>query len=225
MCNIMLYYATEKDMDYFEYFRFLLKNPDKIEKCPELKELTGYCWSNLLAEHPQLAPYCDFAKITSHDLRYLLEHQGQFADKCDLSTIPSDDWWRILLKQPQLAEFCPAWDFRLDEWADLLQAQPHFFKQCGNICYLLLEYPTLYESWKLQDWAEYKIVARCSTPLPPEDHTPAQWYDIIMRDHRKCVLCDCLLVLILQYPEIFAQWCKFGTGSLYQPVFWQLTQV
>ena len=211
-------------MDYFEYFRFLLKNPDKIEKCPELKELTGYCWSNLLAEHPQLAPHCDFAKITGHDLRYLLEHQGQFADKCDLSTIPAGDWWRILIKQPQLAEFCPAWDFRLGEWADLLQAQPHFFKRCGNICYLLLEYPTLYESWKLQDWAEYKIVAQCYTPLPPEDHTPAEWYDIIMHDHRKCVLCDCLLVLILQYPEIFAQWCKFGTGSLYQPVFWQLTK-
>ena len=224
MCNIMLYYAMEKDMDYFDYFRFLLKHPDKIEKCPQLKELTGYCWSNLLAEHPQLAPYCDFAKITGHDLRYLLEYQGQFADKGDLSTIPADDWWRILLKQPQLAEFCPAWDFRLDDWADLLQAQPHFFKRCGNICHLLLEYTALYENWKLQDWAEYKIVAQSCPPLPPEDHTPAEWYDIIMHDHRKCVLCDCLLVLILQYPEIFAQWCKFGTGSLYQPVFWQLTK-
>lgn len=211
-------------MDYFEYFHFLLKNPDKIEKCPELKELTGYCWSNLLAEHPQLAPYCDFAKITGHDLRYLLEHQGQFADKCDLSSIPVDDWWRILLKQPQLAEFCPAWDFRLDDWADLLQAQPQFFKRCDNICHLLLEYPILYENWKLQDWTGYKIVAEYYTPLPPEDdHTPAEWYEIIMHDHRKCVLCDCLLDLVLQYPEIFAQWVKFGRGSLYQPVFWQLT--
>jgi hypothetical protein len=57
-----------------------------------------------------------------------------------------------------------------------------------------------------------------------ENFTPAEWYDIIMHDRRKCVLCDCLLELVLQYPEIFAQWCKFGTGSLYQPVFWQLTK-
>ena len=59
-------------MRFFDYFRFLMKNPDKIEKCPELEEFPGNLWSDLLAEHPQLAPYCDFAKITGHDLRYLL---------------------------------------------------------------------------------------------------------------------------------------------------------
>lgn len=206
-------------MDYFEYFRFLLKNPDKIEECPELKELTGYCWSNLLAEHPQLAPTAFLQKSPVTICVISLSTR----DNLPLSTIPADDWWRILLKQPQLAEFCPAWDFRLDDWADLLQAQPQFFKRCDNICHLLLEYPTLYGNWKLQDWAGCKIVAQYFTPLPPEDHTPAEWYEIIMHDHRKCVLCDCLLELVLQYPEIFAQWCKFGTGSLYQPVFWQLT--
>ena len=215
-------------MYYFDYFRFLMKNPDKIEKRPELKEFPGNLWSDLLAEHPQLAPYCDFAKITGHALRYLLEHQGQFADKCDLSTIPAEDWWQILRKQPQLADFCPTWDFPLYGWADLLQAQPQFFKRCDYICYLLQEYPTLYENWKLQDWTGYKIVAEYYTPLPPEDdHTPAEWYDIIMHDHRRyrCALCDCLLELVLQYPEIFARWCKFGRGSLYQPVYWQLTKV
>ena len=191
-----------------------LVTAEKLSKVPEIR------FTNLGDKFLGRA-YSDHIELNE---KFLLEHQGKFADKCGLSTIPSDDWWRILLKQPQLAELCPAWDFRLDDWADLLKAQPHFFKRCGNICYLLLEYPDLYENWKLQDWAEYKIVAQSCTPLPPEDHTPAEWYDIILHDHRKCVLCDCLLVLILQYPEIFAQWCKFGTGSLYQPVFWQLTK-
>ncbi|MBO7328140.1 MAG: hypothetical protein J6W00_05135 [Lentisphaeria bacterium] len=211
-------------MDYFEYFKFLRANPDKIELCPQLQELDGYCWGMLLAEHPQLAPFADFAKITGENLRYLLEYQPQFAERCDLAAIPPDDWWRILLKQPQLAEYCPAWSFRLNEWADLLTAQPQFFKRCDNICHLLLEYPELYETWKLQDWSNYKITIQSCIPLVQEKHTLPEWYDIIMKDRRKCVCCDCLLDLVLQYPEIFAQWCKFGTGSFYQPVFWQLTK-
>ena len=191
-----------------------LVTAEKLSKVPEIR------FTNLGDKFLGRA-YSDHIELNE---KFLLEHQGKFADKCDLSTIPSDDWWRILLKQPQLAELCPAWDFRLDDWADLLKAQPHFFKRCGNICYLLLEYPDLYENWKLQDWAKHKIVAQSCTPLPPENHTLAEWYDIIMHDYRKCVLCDCLLELVLQYPEIFVQWCKFGTGSLYQPVFWQLTK-
>jgi hypothetical protein len=213
-------------MDYWEYFKLLKKEPEKVESDPELlSQLDGICWSELLVIHPQLAPYCDFSKITGHRLRYLLEHQGEFAEKCDLSTIPPEDWYRILLTQPQLEKYCPQWSFRLDDWAELLRAQEHFFKRCSNICHVLISYPDLYESWKKEDWSNYRITAQSAVPYPKENHSRQEWYQLIMQDKSKCVICDCLLDLLLQYPEIFAQWCKFGTGSLYQPVYWNLTML
>ena len=160
--------------------------------------------------------------MTGPQLRYLLENQGQFAEKCNLSLIPAEDWWLILRKQPQLAEYCPEWSFRLNEWAELLREQKQFFKRCDNICHLLLSYPDLYEIWKQEDWSNYKITVRSAVPQTPETHTIEEWYQLIMQDKNKCIICDCLLELLLQYPEIFAQWCKLGTGSFFQPVFWQM---
>ena len=210
-------------MDCREYFNLLRKEPEKVTSDPELlAQLNGSCWCELLSEHPQLAPYCDFSTMTGPQLRYLLENQGQFAEKCNLSLIPAEDWWLILRKQPQLAEYCPEWSFRLNEWAELLREQKQFFKRCDNICHLLLSYPDLYEIWKQEDWSNYKITARSAVPQTPETHTIEEWYQLIMQDKNKCIICDCLLELLLQYPEIFAQWCKLGTGSFFQPVFWQM---
>lgn len=183
------------------------------------------CWGDSKIVLGMMREVCTNGAVVTKDIfasKVIIEKEHGTHLRQLLETFRND---RAFAAMQRRLEDATVWDFRLDEWADLLQAQPQFFKRCGNICHLLLEYPTLYENWKLQNWAEYKIVAQCCTPLPPENHTPAEWYDIIMHDHRKCVLCDCLLVLILQYPEIFAQWYKFGTGSLYQPVFWQLTKV
>ena len=105
--------------------RKLLADTDELSE-QDLSKLTGYEWSRLLIEQPQLANKCDLSKLGGTDWCYLLIAHPQFADKCDWSKLGGFDWSELLIFQPQFADKC---DFRKldeDDWRYLLREHPQF---------------------------------------------------------------------------------------------------
>ena len=78
-----------------------------LDNEPEVKGVEGYSWALLLAERPQFADRCDFAKLGHTAWAVLLKSQPQFADKCGCWG-EMDGWHltQLLKSQPQLADKC-----------------------------------------------------------------------------------------------------------------------
>lgn len=111
--------------------QILAQVPELAYKCDWAK-LDNFCIVKILREQPQFADKCKWENLTGFEIEILLEKQPQFANKCDFNLLDSCDMASLLCKQPQLAPFC---DFsKMDfggSWATLLKQQPQFADRCN----------------------------------------------------------------------------------------------
>ena len=145
-----------------EWTIILSKQPQLINKCDKLKELSISDWYTILTNQPKLIDYCNkIDEFNSYIWYFILRHQPKLIDYCNkIDEFSSYDWCLILKEQPKLIDYCDKIDeFKGNYWYELLMKQPQLINECKNIniikrmhkIQLLNKYPNLIEKIHLNN--------------------------------------------------------------------------
>ena len=124
-----------KIFDAYNWSNILQKQPQLINECNKINELTPYNWASILRKQPKLIKYCDKNELTSNTWAYILTEQPKLIKYCNkIDSIPDHDLLDILIKQPELINKCNNnfTTFTIYKWVELLRKQPKLAKYCDK---------------------------------------------------------------------------------------------
>ena len=120
-----------------DYLSMLISNqPQLIDELNiDLKKLYTYNWPNILSKQPQLINECNkLDELTIESWTLILRKQPKLIKYCNkINKLNCSNWRDILTDQPELADKCNKFDeFDSLDWCILLEIQPQFIYKCKD---------------------------------------------------------------------------------------------
>ena len=122
-----------KKFDKHNWTIILSKQPQLINKCDKLKELTVNNWYTILTNQPKLIDYCNkIDEFNTYTWYNILINQPKLIDYCNkIDEFSSYIWCLILKEQPKLIDYCDKIDeFNGNNLYELLMKQPQLIDKC-----------------------------------------------------------------------------------------------